>query len=158
MSVIFCVYVVWPRDIIKIRMKLVILHFVYTILKMRELQNKTVTMELNNLQLETIKCLFGHNDWEMKIIEQAAVVEENGGNSHVQNNNDQSTQTNNDNVANEADEDDNPEFVIPPDTLQEECQYCFCSPCITNEQNKQMWWHDRAESPHQRNAALRKEH
>jgi hypothetical protein len=34
---------------------------------MRELQNKTVTMELNNLQLETIKCLFGDNDWEMKI-------------------------------------------------------------------------------------------
>jgi hypothetical protein len=27
---------------------------------MSELQNKTVTMELNNLQLETIKYLFGH--------------------------------------------------------------------------------------------------
>ena len=40
---------------------------------MSELQNKTVTMELNNLQLETIKYLFGHNDWEMKIIEQSAV-------------------------------------------------------------------------------------
>ena len=51
-------------------MKLVILYFAYTILKMSELQNKTVTMELNNLQLETIKCLFGHNDWEMNIIEQ----------------------------------------------------------------------------------------
>ena len=70
-------------------MKLVILYFVYTILKMNELQNKTVTMELNNLQLETIKCLFGHSDWEMNIIEQSA----NGRNSHVQNNNDQSTQT-----------------------------------------------------------------
>ena len=34
---------------------------------MSELQNKTATMELNNLQLETINCLFGHNDWEMKI-------------------------------------------------------------------------------------------
>jgi hypothetical protein len=51
----------------------------YIILKMSELQNKTVAMELNNLQLETIKCLFGDNDWEMKIIEQSAVVEENGG-------------------------------------------------------------------------------
>ena len=107
-SVIFCVHVVWPKDIIKIRMKLVILYFAFTILKMNELQNKTVTMELNNLQLETIKCLFGHSDWEMNIIEQSAVVVENGGNSHVQNNNDQSTQTNNDNVANDADEDDNP--------------------------------------------------
>ena len=125
---------------------------------MSELQNKTVTMELNNLQLETIKYLFGHNDWEMKIIEQSAVVEENGGNSHVQNNTDQSTQTNNDNVANETDEDDNPEFVIPPDISEEECQYCFCRPCITNEQNKQMWWHDREEAPHQRNSGLRKEH
>jgi hypothetical protein len=90
---------------------------------MSELQNKTVTMELNNLQLETIKYLFGHNDWEMKIIEQSAVVEENGGNSHVQNNTDQSTQTNNDNVANETDEDDNPEFVIPPDISEEECDF-----------------------------------
>jgi hypothetical protein len=79
---------------------------------MSELQNKTVTMELNNLQLETIICLFGHSDWEMKIIEQSAVVEENGGNSHVQNNTDQSTQTNNNNVENETDEDDNPEFVL----------------------------------------------
>jgi hypothetical protein len=79
---------------------------------MSELQNKTVTMELNKLQLETIICLFGHSDWEMKIIEQSAVVEENGGNSHVQNNTDQSTQTNNNNVANETDEDDNPEFVL----------------------------------------------
>jgi hypothetical protein len=48
-SVILCVYVVSPRDIIKIRLKLVILYFVYIILKMSELQNKTVTMELNNL-------------------------------------------------------------------------------------------------------------
>lgn len=83
--------------------------------------------------IETIKCLFGHNDWEMKTIEQSAVVEDNGGNSLVQNNNDQSTQTNNDNVVNETDEDNNPEFVIPPDTSQEE--YCFCRPCITNEKN-----------------------
>jgi hypothetical protein len=90
----------------------------------------------------------------MRIIEQSAVVEENGGNSHVQNNTDQSTQTNNDNVANETDEDDNSEFAIPPDTSQEECQYCFCRPCITNEQNKQMWWHDRAEAPHQRNSSV----
>jgi hypothetical protein len=50
---------------------------------MSELQNKTVTMELNNLQLETIKCLFGHNDWEMKIIEQPAVVEGNGATTFV---------------------------------------------------------------------------
>jgi hypothetical protein len=27
----------------------------------------------------------------------------------------------------------------------------------TNEQNKQMWWHDRTEAPHQRSSGLRKE-
>jgi hypothetical protein len=34
-SVIFCVYVVWPRDIIKIRLKFVILYFVYILYNLK---------------------------------------------------------------------------------------------------------------------------
>ena len=32
--------------------------------KMNQDTNKKVTMELGDLQLETFKCLFGHNEWE----------------------------------------------------------------------------------------------
>jgi hypothetical protein len=31
-------------------------------------------------------------------------------------------------------------------------------PCITNEQNRQLWWHANTEEPHLRNSGLRKEH
>jgi hypothetical protein len=31
-------------------------------------------------------------------------------------------------------EDENPGFVIEQDQSQDECPYCFCKPCFTNEQ------------------------
>jgi hypothetical protein len=55
-------------------------------------------------------------------------------------------------------EDENPGFVIEQDQSQNECPYCFCKPCITNEQNSQLWWHANTEEPHLRNSGLRKEH
>ncbi|CAG2245020.1 unnamed protein product [Mytilus edulis] len=65
------------------------------------------------------------------------------------------TQTDN----NEEDEDDDqPGFVIQQDPSKEECRYCFCKPCITDDQNRQMWWHGQSEVAHQRNSSLRKEH
>ena len=45
------------------------------------MSDKKVTMELSDLQLETIKHLFGHNDWEIKILDDSAVAIENGGNA-----------------------------------------------------------------------------
>jgi hypothetical protein len=55
-------------------------------------------------------------------------------------------------------EDENYGFVIEQDQSQDECPYCFCKPCITNEQNIQLWWHADIEEPHLRNSGLRKEH
>ncbi|CAC5385921.1 unnamed protein product [Mytilus coruscus] len=102
------------------------------------MSDKKVTMELSDLQLETIKNLFGHNDWEIKILMTLLALK-----------------TDN----NEEDEDDDqPGFVIQQDPSQVECRYCFYKPCITDEQNRQMWWHGQSEVPHQRNSSLRKEH
>lgn len=38
-----------------------------------------------------------------------------------------------------------------------ECQYCFCGPCITAEDNRQMWWADRFAAPRRVNRRFRKE-
>jgi hypothetical protein len=77
-------------------------------------------MELNSHQLETIKSLFGHYNWDINI------EAENGGNTQ-----DKCTQT--ESMETET-EDENPGFVIEQDQSQNECPYCFCKPCITNEQ------------------------
>jgi len=71
-------------------------------------------------------------------------------------NHEQSTHT--DNYREEEETDDNPEFVIQQDHSQQQFIYCFCKPCITDERNRQIWWHDQTEAPHQRNSCLRKEH
>ena len=108
---------------------------------MVESEKNKVTMELNNLQLETtcIKSLFGHYNWDINI-EAESFVSENGRNTQ-----DNCTQT----ESMETDtEDENPGFVIEQDQSQDECPYCFCKSCITNEQNRQLWWHANTEEPH----------
>ncbi|CAG2241946.1 unnamed protein product [Mytilus edulis] len=123
------------------------------------MSDKKVTMELSDLQLETIKHLFGHNDWEIKILDDSAVAIENGGNAqNLQMTTEQSTQTDNNDEDEDDEDNDQPGFVIQQDPSKEECRYCFCRPCITDDQNRQMWWHGQSEVAHQRNSSLRKEH
>ena len=47
---------------------------------MSDSQNKRITLELNTEQLETVKCLFSHNDWDLKVVSET-VVPETGGNT-----------------------------------------------------------------------------
>jgi hypothetical protein len=47
---------------------------------MAESEKNKVTMELNSHQLETIKSLFGHYNWDINI-EAESFVSENGGNT-----------------------------------------------------------------------------
>lgn len=117
-------------------------------------QNKIVSLELNEGQLEAIKHFFGHNDWDVKIVSQSAA-----GNAEIGGiSNEQSTQTDFEDTLQDGDGNDFPDFVIPQLESEEECEYCFCKPCITSETNKQMWWPESCELPHQRNSSLRKEH
>ncbi len=39
---------------------------------------------------------------------------------------------------------------------QHECPHCLCSPCITSEQFRQLWWPQNSVAPHDRNSGLRK--
>ena len=39
----------------------------------------------------------------------------------------------------------------------EECPYCLCGPCITSEENRQLWWETESVPPHAQNRKLRKE-
>ncbi|OWF41269.1 hypothetical protein KP79_PYT18901 [Mizuhopecten yessoensis] len=48
-------------------------------------------------------------------------------------------------------------FTIPQDTDSDECQYCLCRPCITNERNKQQWWELRENPQNRKNNIHRKE-
>ena len=37
----------------------------------------------------------------------------------------------------------------------EECPCCYCTPCVTDETNRQLWWIAEAKEPHRLNTKLR---
>ena len=43
---------------------------------MSEDQSRKVTMKLSHLQIETVKNLFGHNNWEMIILDESDTIQE----------------------------------------------------------------------------------
>ncbi|CAC5406684.1 PLXNA [Mytilus coruscus] len=47
-------------------------------------------------------------------------------------------------------------YHIEQDQESPECPYCLCRPCITDEQNRQLWWENENCAPHERNSFLRK--
>jgi hypothetical protein len=46
---------------------------------MSEDQSRKVKMKLSDLQLETVKNLFGHNNWEMIILDESDTIREKVG-------------------------------------------------------------------------------
>ncbi|KAJ8304735.1 hypothetical protein KUTeg_018318 [Tegillarca granosa] len=48
-------------------------------------------------------------------------------------------------------------FRLQQNEQEPECQYCLCKPCITNENNKQLWWEDEPLPPRDNNNKDRKE-
>ena len=51
---------------------------------------------------------------------------------------------------------EDPEYHIPPVAGHQQCPFCFCSPCITDESNRQLWWEVENLPPHARNSEKRK--
>jgi hypothetical protein len=56
----------------------------------------------------------------------------------------------------ESDVQENPGFQIEQDHNQIECAHCFCSPCITDESNRQLWWETTNTDPSEFNSCSRK--
>lgn len=117
-------------------------------------QNIRITINVSELQLNTITNLFNHYDWEWSEpsnnkqfstvstqCEELQVHEERGIENNVQ----------------PAEGVNYPNFHIAQDEHADECQYCYCKPCITNERNMQLWWESEDSEPSVRNSGLRKE-
>lgn len=86
-------------------------------MKMEENEETSViSLRVNSEQKEAIIQFFNFNDWDL-------------------------------NEVNQEDADSNTEetefertFRISQNENCEECQHCLCRPCITDENNRQMWW------------------
>lgn len=111
-----------------------------------------ITLEVDEVQYETIRALFNHSDWEFSPI---IDTEENGGNVQNPKMIDKDTQT--DGNFEDFDDSEDNNYRIEQDITIEECMYCLCRPCITDEQNRQFWWENDTQVPHRRNSFLRKE-
>jgi hypothetical protein len=121
-------------------------------------QQEQVTLKLNSDQMENLRGIFDHYGWDFNsAITDSATITETAASTCVLV--DAETQTDNNDAENNADQSENinEHFIIQQDPNQEECVYCFCRPCITNESNRQLWWESNTHPSHQRNHSLRKE-
>ena len=99
-------------------------------------------------QKDTIYSLFGHYGWELHETED----------SNLQGREESSTQTECTSDSGEENvQSEEIAFVIPQNQERNECPFCFCKPCITDESNRQMWWETENQPQHRRNNSLRKE-
>ena len=48
------------------------------------------------------------------------------------------------------------DFVIEQSSTDQECGFCLCRPCITDQTNRQMWWETESHAADQSNSSLRK--
>lgn len=95
-----------------------------------ESNNKSLmTIRVTPEQREVIYAMWAHNDWD---IEEVATQE---------------SQTPSNNIT---------DFVIEQSMSDPECPFCLCRPCITSEQNRQMWWEQECHTPDEANSSLRK--
>lgn len=100
---------------------------------MKMARKQQVLMQLSDAQIENIKGIFHHFDWDFD----SAVV----SNSSLLV--DAKTQTDSQDHAEEINVNDkevNQHFRIQQDPNNTECIYCFCRSCITDEVNRQLWW------------------
>ena len=95
-----------------------------------------LSINVTDLQHSVIQKLFGDNDWDFE-----EVIPENRPDEEV------------------IDEQvpDDPGYIIGQNNAEEECPYCLCRPCITDETNRQMWWEDHCHAPQHWNTGLRRD-
>jgi hypothetical protein len=99
---------------------------------------QALSLKVTSEQKELIYAMWAHNGWEVEladpICEQCLTGSQDE--SHVQ-----------------------PEqFVIESREGEIECEYCFCCPCVTSEDNRQFWWEVENSNPQGENSQRRKHH
>jgi len=98
-------------------------------------QSSVLSLEVTQEQRDAIYHFFAYNNWDFKEV----ISKENEVN-HSENS--------------ENGDDDHGNYFIEQEQEAPECPYCFCRPCITDEQNRQLWWENEY---HERNTFLRKD-
>ena len=74
-----------------------------------------LSLEVTEEQRDAIHQFFNYYDWEL-------IEVQNPGNQTTNN-----------------DENNDGDYFIQQDENFDECPYCLCRPCITNERNRQLW-------------------
>ena len=90
-----------------------------------------ISLQVTEEQKQAIRELFAREQWEYIEIENNEISE---------------------NIENTVEQ-----HTIDHDPNSDECEYCLCRPCITDERNRQSWWENESHAPHKRNSALRKD-
>ena len=115
-------------------------------------QDIHLTLAVSAEQLDTINHLFTHYNWTYREISRTERNFPESSHPRHSNISDVSTQT--ESMQAEGDPGGEP-YVISQNQEETECPYCLCRPCITNEQNRQLWWETENHPLSQRNTGMR---
>ena len=105
----------------------------------------SIPLYLSSEQLETIRSLFSHYDWDFE-----KSMSDGAKRLKCKNIDTLPDDTSSDNIpANNG-------YYIPAVEGSDICPHCLSGPCITHEENRQMWWPEHAKPAHMENSKERK--
>ena len=99
-----------------------------------EQDSYVVSIVMTREQQEVVQAVFMHNEWEYIEVGEREKHYNMEGDSEIE----------------------MPGRIIPHKEDADECPYCFCRPCITDQSNRQFWWEDESQDAHDRNSGIRK--
>jgi hypothetical protein len=112
-----------------------------------------VTLKMTETQKCAVKQLFADNGW---LFAEEASLPVQDTLSHTENSGEESNSTGNTDEGGDFDPGKyEPGFVIKQGE-GDECPHCLCTPCITNERNRQRWWPHAPRPNHRLNSLSRK--
>ncbi|KAJ8314866.1 hypothetical protein KUTeg_007016 [Tegillarca granosa] len=116
-------------------------------------------LKVNNLQKETIFQMFCHHNWDFIQVpkEKVNTLSKQTQTLTIEDFRQEVTVTPADTDIQDSGILQVNTFRLQQNEQEPECQYCLCKPCITNENNKQLWWEDEPLPPRDNNNKERKE-
>ena len=121
---------------------------------------EVISLNVTPEQRDTIRALFFHTgdtgwDYEIAISEANSILKQESQQGAQPMVNQSSRQSPAVRVVREAPNHWQP-VELPQDLGLMECPYCLCSPCITDEMNRQLWWENEHFPPNNLNNIARK--